>query len=124
MLIAERDDFTRRLLLAVQRNANSDLRSIISKFILPIFPLSLLDKQGDPQMTAKSAILKVFKDMNEELADHPVSKQVLVLDAMLQLQQFPVGSSKNFLELAVMSLDGLAKMSAGYNTVHLIFDRY
>lgn len=47
--MAGTEDFTRRLLLAVQRNANLDLRSIISSYELSIFPLSFFDEQGDPE---------------------------------------------------------------------------
>lgn len=75
-------------------------------------------------MTAKSAILKALVAMNETTAENPPSKQVLVLDAMAQLQQFTVGTAKIFHELVVAFLGHLAKMSAGYSVVHLIFDRY
>ena len=123
VMMAGTDDFTRRLLLAAQRNANLDLRSIIS-YELSIFRYSLFDEQGDPRMTTKSAILKVFEAMNGETADQSLSKQVLVLDVMAELQQFSVGNAKSFHDLAVAFLDHLAKISTDYNIVHLIFDRY
>ena len=89
-MMASKDDFTRCLLLAVQRNANFDLRSIISVYELSIFLLSLFDEQGDFRMTTKSAMFKVFEAMNDETTEQSSTKQVLVLDAEAQLQQFRV----------------------------------
>ena len=80
--MAGTDDFSRHLLLAVQRNANLDLRSIISTYELSLFPLSLFDEQGDPRATAKSALLKIFEPMNRETEEFLTSKEVLVLDGM------------------------------------------
>ena len=77
-------------------------------------------------MTTKSlsSMFKVFEAMNDKTTEQSSAKQVLVLHAVAQLQQFCVGNDKSFHAPTVAFKDHLAKILRDYSIVHLIFDRY
>ena len=75
-------------------------------------------------MTTKSAMLKVFEAMSDETTEQSSTKQVLVLDAVAQLQQFCIGNANSFHAPTAAFKDHLAKILRDYSIVHLIFERY
>ena len=78
-------------------------------------------------MTAKSALLNVIKPPCTDPTSPSCGTsphQVLILDGVALLQMFPVGGAKTFKELCKALFEMIARRSAGYQGVHLVFDRY
>jgi len=87
--------FTKRVLLAVRRNASLGVRELMTKYELSAYPLALFDEHGDLRVTAKSALLSVFKPSCADIT----STSSMILDGMALLQAFSVGGTKTFKEL-------------------------
>ena len=69
--MAGTEDFTNRLLLAVQRSANLDLRdsSLHHLLIRAVYiSLSLFDKQGDPRMTSECDLKGFLKGLERDIS--------------------------------------------------------
>lgn len=127
MAVAGSTDFTRRVLLAVQMNANLDVRELMINYELSAYLLALFDEHGDLWVTAKSALLNVIKPSCTDPTSPSCvtsSHRFLSLDGMALLQMFPVGGAKTFKELCKVFFEMITRRSTDYQEVHLVFGRY
>ena len=110
-------DFTRRVLLAVQRNASLDVKELMATYELTAYPLSLFDDYGELRVISKSALLNLLKPLNPNTTSitcKTPSYQVLIQDGLALLLMFPISGLKTFKDLCSAFFEMISRKSAGF----------
>ena len=99
----------------------------MATYELTAYPLSLFDDYGELRVISKSALLNLLEPLNPNTTSitcKTPSYQVLIQDGLALLLMFPISGLKTFKDLCSAFFEMISRKSAGFQAVHLIFDRY